>query len=162
MHRRRPPARRAVPTLVLALALALAACGGDDGDDATPSTTTEAAGTTPPTSTTTAPTESTEPASTEPSQPTAFTTEARDAANELLAAWQAGDQARARAIAPGDVVDALFLVPPDGYAVYGCDTGEFDTSGCNWRNRATGGYINVGMQRSEAGWQVATVDVGQD
>jgi hypothetical protein len=114
-----------------------------------------------PTSSTGSPsTESTSTTAAGPSRPTAFTTRAADAANELKAAWEVGDRPRALAIAPGDVVEALFLVPPAGFEIYGCDTGEFDTSTCNFRNRSTGVYIPVTMVRSEQGWQVDTIYVG--
>lgn len=152
--------RRAL-LLVVTVALGLAACGGGDDGDAAGSTTTEATTTTeaPASSETTA---STAPTTAAPSAPTAFTTEPRDAANELKAAWEAGDQARARAIAPGEAVDALFAVPPGGFEVYGCDSGRFDTSTCNFRNRSTGVFITVASQRSDAGWQISTVNVSQD
>jgi hypothetical protein len=148
------------PALGLALGLALAGCGGaDGGTDAGPDSSlippesTDAETTAPSTETTT---------TTAPSAPTAFTAQAADAVNELKAAWEAGDQARARAIAPGDVVDALFAVPAGGFEVYGCDTGEFETSTCNYRNRATEVFIVVTAARSDAGWQVATIDVNAD
>jgi hypothetical protein len=146
--------------LVLALLLGVAGCSADDDEPAAPDSSlippqsTEA-----PTSTSTA---STAPASTAPSTPTAFTAEARDAVNELKAAWEAGDRARAAAIAPGDVVEALFVVPPDGFEVYGCDSGEFATSTCNFRNRATEAFVVVNATRSDAGWQIATIDVNAD
>ena len=153
-----------VPTL--ALTLALAGCSGDDeGTDAGPDSSlippeaTDAETTAPSSDATTASTEAT---TTAPSAPTAFTAQAADAVDELKAAWEAGDQARARAIAPGDVVDALFAVPADGFEVYGCDTGEFETSTCNYRNRGTEAFIVVTAARSDAGWQIATVDINTD
>jgi ABC-type transport system substrate-binding protein len=152
----------AAPLLALAL---LAGCGGGDGGDEAsessliPPETTDASSTASTDSTTTA---STAPTTTAPSTPTSFADTARDAVNELKAAWEAGDQARARAIAPGDVVDALFLVPADGFEIYGCDSGEFETSGCNFRNRATEAFIQVTAVRSDAGWQISTVDVNED
>lgn len=155
-------ARSVLPAAVLVLGLALAGCSADDeGPDAGPDSSlippesTEAE-----TTTTTAP-----PASTGPTtapEPTSFTTQAADAVNELKAAWEGGDQVRARAIAPAEVVDALFAVPADGFEVYGCDTGEFETSTCNYRNRATEAFIVVTAQRSDAGWQIATIDVNTD
>ncbi len=152
------------PVLVLVIALALAGCSSDEGADAGPDSSlippeTTAAEATDPTTASTASTDpeaSTEPAS---SPPTAFTSQAADAVNELKAAWETGDQARARAIAPGEVVDALFAVPADGFEVYGCDSGEFETSTCNFRNRATEAFIVVTAARSDAGWQVATIDI---
>lgn len=159
---------RRIP-LAAALVLGLvagAACKADDGDDAGPassllppqstesdteSSTTEAA-----------PTSTSEPATTEPSQPTATTDQAADAVNELVTAWQAGDQERAATIAPGDVVEALFAVPPDGFELYGCDSGEFETSTCNLRNRSTEAFVVVTAARTDAGWQIDTIDINQD
>ncbi len=150
----------------LAAGLALAGCGGDDGgSDAGPDSSlippvsAEADDGSTTSSETTASTEATTSA---PSTPTVFTEQAADAVNELEAAWETGDQARARAIAPGEVVDALFLVPPDGFEIYGCDSGEFETSACNFRNRGTEAFITVTAQRSDAGWQIATIDVNED
>jgi hypothetical protein len=149
----------------LAVGLVLAGCGGDDGGtDAGPdsslippdSTEADTAGDT------TTSTASTAPSSTAPSTPTAHTAQAADAVNELKAAWEAGDQARARAIAPGDVVDALFLVPADGFEVYGCDSGEFETSTCNFRNRSTEAFIVVTALRTDPGWQISTIDINSD
>ncbi len=154
---RRRPVLLAAPLLVAAALLA--GCGGgSDGGDEAGTTTTEAPTTTGPAETTA----SSEPPPTGPSQPTAYTVEARDAVNELKAAWEAGDPDRARAIAPGDVVDALFLVPSGGFEVYGCDTGEFPTSTCNFRNRGSGAFIVVSAARSDQGWQITTIDINGD
>jgi len=149
---------------VVALAAAVAACSG--GDDATDTTTTSSTTSTTvaPSSDSTAPTgptsNTTAPPATVP-RPTAFTATARDAVNELKAAWEAGDRARAALIAPGDVIDALFAVPGDGFEVYGCDTGEFPTSTCDFRNRSAGTFIKVGAKRTDGqGWQISTIDVG--
>jgi hypothetical protein len=137
------------------VALVGAGCSDDDGDATTSSTTTSTtATTTEPTTTTTAPT-----TPSEPSRPTAYTAQARDAVNELKAAWEEGDDDRARAIAPGEVVDALFPIEPDGFEVYGCDTGEFETSTCSYRNRSSGVYITVTATRTEPGWQVTSLFV---
>jgi hypothetical protein len=130
--------------------------GGDEGASSgstasTSTTTTPSTGPTAATTGTTAPPEA--------SRPTAFTAQARDAVNELKAAWEEGDDARARAIAPGEVVEALFPIPPDGFEVYGCDTGEFETSTCSFRNRSTGVYITVTSTRTEPGWQVTSLFV---
>lgn len=136
----------------------LVGCSSDDGgDDATKDTKATTSSTSAP-----ATTASTAPPPSEPSAPTQFTTDARDASNELKDAWETGDQGRARAIAPGDVVDALFLVPADGWETYGCDSGEFETSICNYRNRGSGGYISVNLQKHPEGWQVASIDINGD
>lgn len=139
--------------------LAVTGCGGDDGDgkgetSSTTTTTVAAPSSTP----------STEPEETTtsgPSRPTGWTDTARDAVDELVAAWEAGDRARAEAIAPGDAVDALFHLAPGGFEVYGCDTGEFETSTCNLRNRGTGVVVGVTAARGEAGWQIATLIVSE-
>ena len=143
--------------LVLSVALVLTGCGGDDEPTTDTATTTLAPASDDPSSTPT--TGTTAPPDTGPSQPTAFTTTARDAVNELKTAWETGDRPRATAIAPGDSVDALFHLSPDGYEVYGCDTGEFETSTCNFRNRSTGTQIGVSAQRHPEGWQITTVNV---
>lgn len=157
---------RSVLVPAVALAIALTGCGGrdDEGGDEPDtslippeSATAETTGTT---AETTGSTESTPP--TAPAAPTGYTAEARDAVNELKAAWETGDQDRARAIAPADVVDALFAVPPDGFEVQGCDTGEFATSTCNFRNRATEAFIVVDSARSDAGWQITNITVNTD
>ncbi len=149
----------------MALALATTACGDDreasggpTSGPATTPTTTEATTTTSPTVSTETSTPSTPPPTTV-SEPTAHTATAADAVNELRAAWMAGDRERAARIAPGGVVDALFAVPPGGFEVYGCDTGEFATSNCNYRNRSSGAFIKVSATRSDAGWQISTITV---
>ena len=70
-----------------------------------------------------------------------------------------GDQARAAAIAPGEVIAALFPIPSDGFEVYQCDTGEFETSTCAYRNRSTGVFISVNAVRHPEGWQIGTIIV---
>jgi len=167
------PARllRTAATLavVAGLAVGAAACGGDDdagdgGSDPSliPPETTDAEPTDSEPTPSSADTTASTPASTEPSRPTAFTGAARDAVNELKAAWEAGDRGRAATIAPGAVVEALFVVPPDGFEIQGCDTGEFDTSTCTFRNRSTEAFIVVAAIRSDAGWQIDTIDVNAD
>lgn len=145
--------------------LLVAGCGGDDGSadpttSTSTSTSTEAVDPTASTAPTAADTPTTAPPDTV-SGPTAFTATAADAVDELKAAWEAGDRPRAAAIAPGEVVDALFAVPAAGFEVYGCDTGEFPTSTCDYRNRSTGTFIKVGAKRTDGqGWQISTIDVG--
>lgn len=150
-----PRSRRLL--LVALFSLPLVACGGT-GE---PPTAEVGGSPVPLTRETTASTATTTTGTTAPPGPTAFTAQARDAVNELKSAWEAGDRARAAAIAPGDVVEALFVVTPDGFEVYGCDTGEFDTSTCNLRNRSTGAYITLTSERHPEGWQVAAVFVDQ-
>lgn len=150
----------AAVVLVLFGGLGCASGDDDDGEADDGSTTTEEAGLIDPASTQATPTEP--PGTTEATRPTTFAAQAADAVNELKAAWEAGDEERARAIAPGDVVEALFTLPPGGFEVYGCDTGEFETSTCNFRNRATEMFIVVSAQRYDEGWQIATILLNPD
>ncbi|CAN5681691.1 hypothetical protein BH24ACT4_BH24ACT4_09410 [soil metagenome] len=160
--------RRRPVLAALAGLLLLGSLGCSDSGDDTTTTDTTSAPTETSTTTDTDPTSS-EPDSSDPtaettapgapSQPTAYTATAEDAVNELKAAWREGDRARAEAIAPGDVVDALFGVPAENFEVYGCDTGEFPTSTCNYRNRGTGVFIKVDAARSDAGWQISSITV---
>ena len=159
-------ARRRIAAGLLVVALAGAGCSlagcGDDGGGETAGTTRPATtagattGSTATTSDSTAP-----PTPSTPSTPTAFAATNRDAASELKAAWEAGDRARAAAIAPGDVVDALFVVPAGGFEIYGCDSGEFPTSTCTYRNRSTGVNISLDLARSPEGWQASSIYVDQ-
>lgn len=153
---------------LVAIVFVLVGCGGGDGDTGPTTTATSTlasitAGET--TASTSAGTPTTSTPTTAPPvtarAPTAFSPTAADAITELKAAWEAGDRPRAAAIAPDDVVEALFVVPAGGFEVYGCDTGEFPTSTCDFRNRSTGTFIKVGAKRTDGrGWQVSTIDVG--
>ncbi|QYG93341.1 hypothetical protein HC251_13510 [Iamia sp. SCSIO 61187] len=164
---RRPAALLA--GLALVGVVALGACAADDGDDAEPGPDASLippesaqAETTTGSSTSTATEPTTTATTTTASTPTAFAPSAREAIDGLKTAWEAGDQAGARALAPGEVVDQLFAVPADGFETYGCDTGEFETSTCNFRNRSTEAFIVVTAARTDAGWQIASVDVNAD
>jgi hypothetical protein len=152
--------RTAVAALVAgALALGAAGCGGSDGDGAA-STTTRRQTTQPPTSEDATPSETTAPAP--PDGPTAGQGTARAAIDLLVAAWIANDQVTAGTVATQEAVRALFAQSPDGYALYGCDTGEFDTSTCNFRNRATAGYASITAEKAPIGWIVTSASLTTD
>lgn len=151
--------RRRWAAVAVAATLALTACTSSDDPDASPDVSLGPAASTEaePDDTGDAGESTTAPDPAPPAGPTEFAAEARHAMEELKAAWEAGDQDRARRIAPSDAVDALFTVAPSGYEIYGCDTGEFETSTCNYRNRGTGSFIVVTADRRPEGWQVATI-----
>ena len=69
----------------------------------------------------------------------------------------AGDRAAAQTGATAEAVRNVFTQPGGGYALYGCDTGEFDTSTCNFRNRATHGYASITAEKAPVGWIVTAV-----
>lgn len=143
------------PALVAA-ALLVAACG-DDGGSADDTTTTTA-----PTTASSDTTASTDTTTTAPPGLTLITERASDAVGELKAAWEANDRPRALAVAPVAVVDELLALPSGGYEVYGCDTGEFETSSCNYRSRSEGIQISVTARRFDAGWQIESIHVSRD
>ena len=153
---------RRLAGLALAVGFGLSGCAGDEADPgAGRSTTTAAPGSSSASSASSASSDSSSSTvgPSETSGPTAFAATARDAVNELKAAWESGDQARAAAIAPGEVIAALFPIPSDGFEVYQCDTGEFETSTCAYRNRSTGVFISVNAVRHPEGWQIGTIIV---
>lgn len=148
--------------VVAAVVVALGACGqGDDeatstsGSTTTPSTTAPASpSSAPPAPSTTAPPTVPEPTRTFP--------DPQAAVEALVDAWRAGDSATALQGATAESVTNLFSQPPDGFELYGCDSGEFETSTCNYRNRSTGGYAQITAEKRPAGWVVAAVFVSTD
>ncbi len=150
--------RVATATLLVSLGLGAMACGSDGGgasgsgtgigEPATlvgSSTTTTTA---PPTSTTTAP-------PTTVAEPTGLA-EPAAAATKLYDAWVAGDRATAATIADPAAVEGIFAAAPGPYQLYrGCDTGEFDTGGCLFRDRSTNNTIQVDVERRTSGWVVS-------
>ncbi len=144
--------------LALALPAGMAGCGGDGPSSAPRSTTTTGATTA---STTTVPS-TTASTTTAPPGPALAFPAPREAIDHLVDAWRAGDRAAALAGAELPAVDALFAQPSDGYDLYGCDSGEFSTSTCNFRNRSTGGYAQVTAKQGPGGWVVISVFVSTD
>lgn len=105
------------------------------------------------TSTTTAPPAST--TTTVPPKPVGRP-EAKDAALTLYGAWKANDRATASQVADPAAVDAVFAAGPGNYELYkGCDTGEFDTGGCLFRNRSNNDTIQIDVEKRDGQWVVA-------
>jgi hypothetical protein len=147
------PLARSLTTVALCAVLAagVGACS-DSSDEAAPSTTT---------STTTSSVPSTTSTTTAAVTPTTLPApvgrpEAKDAALVLYDAWTKGDRAGAAQVADVAAIDAFFLAVPGPYELYrGCDTGEFDTGGCLFRDRSTNNTIQVDVERRDGNWVVA-------
>jgi hypothetical protein len=145
---------RRTAVLVVLAALVLAGCGGSDegADGSTPSTTR---------STTSTSEKGTGSATTGTSPqgdgPTQGFDSARAAIDHFVGAWAANDKAAAQTGATAAAVRNVFTHPGAGFALYGCDTGEFETSTCNYRNRATQGYASISAQKAPIGWIVTDV-----
>jgi hypothetical protein len=145
---------RRTAVLVVLAALVLAGCGGSDegADGSTPSTTR---------STTSTSEKGTGSATTGTSPqgdgPTQGFDSARAAIDHFVGAWAANDMAAAQTGATAAAVRNVFTQPGAGFALYGCDTGEFETSTCNYRNRATQGYASISAQKAPIGWIVTDV-----
>ncbi len=159
-------ARRLVVAAVVVVLpfVALAGCGQGD-DEAT--TSPSASDTTAPPSTAAAPPSAAAapappPEDTAPPEPTLAFADPKAAVEHLVGAWQAGDSATALQGATAEAVTSLFSQPADGFELYGCDSGEFETSTCNYRNRSTGGYAQITAEKRPAGWVVAAVFVSTD
>ncbi len=152
----------AVATIV---GLGLGACSGDSGSAGSDGgtkigspaneerTTTTTAPATTIAATTAAPT-TVAPATTVPAPAGTPTPEA--AADTLYQAFVAGDRTAAATVAEPAAVDAVFTASPGPYEPYrGCDTGEFDTSGCLYRDRSTNNTIQFDMERRDQVWVVS-------
>lgn len=159
----RPARRLASLALVMALPVGAIACGSnsdgepESGTDIGDAVTLDASSTTttaPPTTvrtaappTTAAPTTVAEPVG---------VPEAAAAATKLYDAWVAGDRATAATIADPAAVEGIFAAVPGPYELYrDCDTGEFDTGGCLFRDRSTNNTIQVDLEKRESGWVVS-------
>jgi hypothetical protein len=148
--------RRAVTGVVapaLVAALLLVGCGDSASDDAddTPTeladaatveqtTSTEAATTAPETTTTVAPVGMGTPI---------------EAATRLFDAWIADDRITAATVAEPAAVDGIWAGTKGDYGQYsGCDSAEFDTSGCLFRGAP--GTIQFSMARRGDAWVVTS------
>jgi hypothetical protein len=80
----------------------------------------------------------------------------REAATHLLDAWRAGDRGAAGRFAEPGAVAALFVVPTGPVTDRGCDTGEFDTSSCQYK--VSGGGLQLDMERRPIGWVVSAAE----
>ena len=142
--------RRAATFAALAVVVTMASVACSDGSDGTASTTTAARRTTTTASTTTV------------AAPTTFAPpvgrpEAKDAAQTLYDAWVAGDRVTANQVADPTAVEAIFAAAPGNYQLYrGCDTGEFDTGGCLFRDRGNNNTIQIDVEKRNGQWVVAT------
>jgi hypothetical protein len=147
--------RRTGVGVVLA-ALVLGSCGGSDegSERSTTSTTTRSTTSTSEQGTGPATTGTSDPQGDEPTQ--GFDS-ARAAIDHFVGAWTANDEAAAQTGATAVAVQNVFTQPGAGFTLYGCDTGEFDTSTCNYRNRATQGYASITAQKAPIGWIVTDV-----
>ena len=82
--------------------------------------------------------------------------EAKDSALTLYNAWKVNDRATASQVADPSAIDAMFASAPGDYELYrGCDTGEFDTGGCLFRNRANNDTIQIDVEKRNGQWVVA-------
>ncbi|MEZ5176998.1 MAG: hypothetical protein R2746_01600 [Acidimicrobiales bacterium] len=148
-----PPARFARPLLAMALSAALAgglvACSGSSDDAGSTATTSTTA---PATTTST-----TAPAATSTTLPAPVgRPEAKDAALTLYDAWTKNDRVGAATVADPPAIDAVFAATPGPYELYrGCDTGEFDTGGCLFRDRSTNNTIQIDVERRNGNWVVS-------
>ena len=148
--------RRTAIAVALCAAAVLGACSGGAEEGGDGPTTTSTTTSTPSTPTSTPGTEggTSAPSGDGPSR--GFGS-ARLAIDHFVAAWMADDQATARTGATAEAVRNVFTQPGAGYALYRCDTGEFDTSTCNLRNRATHGYASITAEKAPIGWIVTAV-----
>lgn len=77
------------------------------------------------------------------------------AATTLYDASVVDDRATAATVAEPDAIDAVFAAEPGPYALYSaCDSGEFDISGCLFRDRTTNNTIQFDMERRGDAWVV--------
>jgi len=82
--------------------------------------------------------------------------EAKDSALTLYNAWKVNDRATASQVADASAIDSMFAAAPGDYELYrGCDTGEFDTGGCLFRNRANNDTIQIDVEKRNGQWVVA-------
>jgi hypothetical protein len=146
--------RRALTGVVapaLVAALLLAGCSDSGTDEAEPTeladaasveqtTSTEATTTAPETTTTVAPVGMGTPI---------------EAATRLFDAWIADDRVTAATVAEPAAVDGIWAGTKGDYGQYsGCDSAEFDTSGCLFRGAP--GTIQFSMARRGDAWVVTS------
>jgi hypothetical protein len=133
---------RLVATVALSGALTvLAACGSSGSSDSAATTVTTTAPATTAASTTT-----TLPA-------TVGTPTAEETAKALYAAWNADDRVAAARVAEPTAIDAIWKAVKGSYEFYSaCDSGEFGTGGCLYRDRATGQTIQIDMEKRGENW----------
>lgn len=147
-----------VLTCIAMLAFAVGCSGGegeDAGDPDVPVEIGDAVSIENPELTTT---EAPEVTSTTTPPPPVGRPDAADTARFLYDAWGLDDRALALTVAEPAAVDAMFSATPGPYELYrGCDTGEFDTGGCMFRDRTTNNTIQVNVERRDGNWIATTV-----
>jgi|EndMetStandDraft_7_1072992.scaffolds.fasta_scaffold65928_3 hypothetical protein len=149
--------RHVAPVIVAILALGLAACSDDGGDDTSASTTTTS------TTSTTRPSTSTSPPSTSPptSAPTSTTSSGsltpEQCGQALYDAWVQGNQGAAPSCASADAVQSMFSEPyTSGYTGPNCQ-GAAGSVFCTW----TGGgpVITMEIRNTTGGLPVEVISV---
>lgn len=152
-------ARFAVAVL---LASIVGACssGSEAATETTAAETTAVASETTVAADTTAPAATAAPTTTEPVF--FYGPDPRAAIEALIGAWRAGNREGALLVADPTSVDNIFTQSAEGFELYGCDSGEFDTSNCNYRNRGTGGYAQITAEKQPQGWLVTSVYMSTD
>lgn len=143
--------------LCVCVACTAAACSSDD-EEATNGPTTPAS-ILPPKSVTSIPSGSsttTRPATTSTTAaPPVGAPDAATAAQTLYDAWVANDKVTASRVAEQAAIDAVWAAVPGPYQLYrGCDTGEFETGGCLFRDRTTNHTIQVDLTKRDGMWVV--------
>jgi len=161
-------AARPLPRLLAAGALALlltgvaVGCSSESDQKATMTDVDKSARMEASTTTTKAPATTTAPVATTAPAPVGAATPA-DATAALYAAFQAGDKAAAAKVAEQPAIDAVFAAVPGPYEPYrGCDTGEFGTSGCLYRDRSTNHTIQFDLEKVGDAWVVQTAFYSAD
>ena len=143
---------RVVPAVVLAASIivASAACSSD-GDDGSGGTSGDSS-LLPPVSVTSSTAPTTTAATTTTAAAPTGAPDAATAAQTLYDAWTRDDRATAATVAEAAAIDAIWAAVPGPYQLYrGCDTGEFDTGGCLFRDRSTNHTIQVDVERRDTG-----------
>jgi hypothetical protein len=148
--------RRTVLVALVAVTATLAGACTSSGEGAERPPTTTTSSTAPKTTGSSASGKTTTTAKAGPG-PTQGFGSARAAIDHFVAAWMAGDRAGAQVGATELAVHNVFTQPGPGFTLYGCDTGEFATSTCNYRNRATAGYASITAEQAPIGWIVTDV-----
>ena len=70
-------------------------------------------------------------------------------------AWVANDKVAAARVAEPAAIAAIWAAAPGPYELYrGCDTGEFDTGGCMFRDRSTNHTIQIDLTKRNGMWVV--------
>jgi len=166
--------RSPVLSFLAAFAVVIAACGTDDSPDASDTTVAETVAEQTSSTTVESTTEVDSPSDEEPPSTEATpTTEATaepvgadspaDAATALYDAWVNDDRDAASEVADPDAIETMWTAEKGPYELYRhCDDGEFDTSGCLFRDRSTDHTIQINLERRDGGWVVSGTFYSED